>query len=253
MASVPPPTGRSSRRSFQFKKEATLPDLPRFEAIASDSDHGTQPTQEDIGSPRPEATLETPPKEEEGKVTAEAPAEGEEAKATAETPPKAKEAEISKSRSARSDRRPYKDRNDQTAKPRPQPMRDTVPTAAVEEAHTAILIRLRFEEGVKEKAQKCCEATGATLADLAKLAKRNMELTDDDFSASPLWPGTIYTAPKGETHRTRLKVRTDMLTRWSKKLDPLGLRQPGEVAFSAAQNAFNRAALSIIAELMKAR
>lgn len=229
MASVPPPTGRSSRRSFQFKKEASLPDLPRFEAVAADSGNAAEPPQENHGIVQAEAATETPHQ-----------AEGVEVKA-----PKAP--------AARPDRKPAKDKKEPTTKPRQRPLKDTASAPAEEEAHSEILIRLRFEEGVKEKAQECCEATGATLADLARLAWRNMEVTDDDFSAAPLWPGTVHTFPKSETHRARLKVRTALLARWSKKLDPLRLRQPGEIAFNAVQNAFNRTARNIITELMKAR
>lgn len=244
MASVPPPTGRSSRRSFQFKKEASLPDLPRFEAVAADSGNAAEPPQEDPGIVQLTAATETPPQDE-----------GVEVKATTETPPQAEGVEVKapKAPAARPDRKPAKDKNEPTTKPRQRPLKDTASAPAEEETHTEILIRLRFEEGVKEKAQDCCEATGATLADLARLARRNMEVTDDDFSAAPLWPGTVHTFPKSETHRVRLKVRTAMLARWSRKLDPLGLRQPGEIAFNAVQNAFNRTARNIITELMKTR
>ena len=64
---------------------------------------------------------------------------------------------------------------------------------------------------------------------------------------------TIPARIRGTTIHCRVMVSTSMLKRWQKKLDPLELKQPGELAYDAVQHAFNRSVRLVVADLMKRR
>ena len=235
MASVPPPTNRSSRRRFDYLPDKKLPDPPRFEATPAETQEAQAPSHEEPGLVH-------------GQDTETAKAQANEAGGKSSTTP-----------ATQSERRARKSKRDSAGDSTPQASQASAEGARVqadsEDGYTAINIRLRFEQSLEGKAKDCCEANGATIRELAMLARRKMELTDEDFSANPLWQGSLHNLPSAsiETLRVKFWISNEMLARWSTKLDPLGLKSPGVLAFNAVQHAFNRSAREVIAALMKAQ
>ncbi len=113
-----------------------------------------------------------------------------------------------------------------------------------------VTIRFRFEPAVLNMAEQCCASTGAKLSDLARLVIRQLHVQDADFTSSSR-AGKNVTHDTGFSHRTALKLDAALLDRWTKKLDPLGLKKPGEVALDAVQHAFNRTSRLVIADINK--
>lgn len=213
MANLPPPSERSSRRRNLVKKEgAVLPDLPRFEKVEAPSETPAQ-TQPEPRHPEPHQT---------------SPEHGPAIEAVTEGQGDPSGEPRSEKRSPRRPAQPTGTRG------------DTVP----------VMIRVRFEPEVLDMAEQCCAATGAKLSDLARLVLRQLHIQEADFAASSRAGknGTLATA---FSHRAALKLDASLLDRWTKKLDPLGLKKPGEVAFDAVQHAFNRTSRLVIADINK--
>lgn len=236
MVSLPPRSERSSRRTLTLKPGASLPDLPRFEA-----GQGEPPTAAEL--PRPE---QAPQEQSEAAVATEAQTQIptlDEPRDTTSMPP---ERTLSERRKGKTTRDAAGDA------PQPLPKRSRKAATGASES-VYVTIRLRFDPEVKQKAVEFCKVTGAALRDLALLAVRNMDVTDADYAATPLWPGPLQGIREGETHRLKCKLSSATLDKWSKKLDPLGMKTAGEVAYNAVQHAFNRSARTVMADLMKAR
>ena len=236
MVSLPPRPERSSRRKLTLKPGASLPDLPRFEVGQGEPSSSAE-------QPRPEQTHQ---EQSKAAVSTEAQAETFPAKASSDTTSAPPERPLSERRKGKAKR----DEKDDA--PQPLPKRSRKAATGVSEA-VYVTIRLRFDPEVKQQAVDFCEATGAALRDLALLAVRNMDVTDADYAATPLWPGPLQGIREGETHRLKCKLSSATLDKWSKKLDPLGMKTAGEVAYNAVQHAFNRSARTVMADLMKAR
>lgn len=234
MASIPPASPKSSRRIFTKEVKEKLSELrPGFRSIAEEAstDGGKEAGPDAV----PQATQETAVAPVAGQ-----PLPSQKEQATATSPRRRQQ------RSA-------------PAKAEELVQAPTVEELGAEDTRadnelTEINIRLRFVDSVLEVAEEFCAASGARLEELAMLAKRKMKVEDDDFAAPSLWPVSSPKGQRGKAHnRVKLKVSTSMLKRWQKKLDPLELKQPGELAYDAVQHAFNRSVRLVVADLMKRR
>lgn len=235
MASLPPPrTDRSPRRGLQLKEGTKLPDPPSFEKVSTKSEIDGEAN----------ASTRPLPEQEKAEAVEQKP---EHAPAAAEEP---QDKQTRKTEQKGSRRNLTRGQGDTPLAPE-ETTRHAAPSAAADTQF--VTIRLGFEPKVRELAEKCCHETGAALPDLVGVAARKMIVTDADFEAKPLWPAPTRSRPIDYTLRVKCKLSSSLLNKWSKKLDPLGVKQPGEIAYNAVQHAFNRSARRIISELTKAQ
>ena len=235
MASLPPPrTDRSPRRGLQLKEGTKLPDPPSFEKVSTKSEVSAEASASTRPLPEQERTDPVEPKPDLEAAAVHEPQD----KQTRRAGPTGSWRSLTRGQG-------------DTPSEAEEAPRDAAPAAAGDTKF--VTIRLGFEPNVRELANKCCQATGAALPDLVGVAARKMIVTDADFEAKPLWPAPTRARAIDYTLRVKCKLSSSLLSKWSKKLDPLGVKQPGEIAYNAVQHAFNRSARRIISDLMKAQ
>lgn len=117
-----------------------------------------------------------------------------------------------------------------------------------DEAPIRVRVRLGFSDENQKRAVACVEKVGGDLAQLTTAVIRAMTISDRDFEEA----GAPQPRMRLSNYSVQVpcSVEAGMYTKWAKKLDPFSVMKQGDIVRGAANVAFNRAAQSVLKELM---